>query len=133
MKTFKAFLLVLAAVWLAACSSGPSDREVQAIMQSQMDQINALSHQFGIPAADYFDSRTTVLNRVEQEGGRWLVEVEHALVAKKSLTEAFPDPIARGVALFTLGNFQRGQEMLITRSTMILQKGERGWIVVRQL
>jgi len=130
MKTFKAFLLVFVAILLAACSSGPSDREVQAIVQSQMNQVNTLSDRFGFPMAEVFDSKTTVLNRIEQEGGRWLVEFEVSLIAKKSIAEAFPDPMLRGAMMLAFGNFQKGQVISMGRSTMILLEGDRGWTVL---
>jgi hypothetical protein len=81
------FLVTLASMVLVACSSGPSDSDVNAIVKDSLRQMDAQMAPLGISLSDSFDSDVKVLSKADKGNNQWLVDTEMALVPKKALSD----------------------------------------------
>ena len=130
MRFLQSCLLVLSLLWLAACSTGPSDREVKALIEPELQQVLQVLQRLEVPFASSFDVRAAVVNRAQQAGGVWLVEVELQAIAKKSSAELFANQRDLGLLMLALGSFERGQVVLDKRLFFNLKEGDRGWMLL---
>ena len=87
MKFLKAISTAALALTLVACSSAPSDADVQAVTQQSLQQVDQQLAPLGLRWSDVFDTQVKVKNKAKQEDGRWLIEAETTVTAKKDLKE----------------------------------------------
>ena len=116
MKFHKALSIAALSIALAACSSGPSDSDVQAIADQSIKQMEQVMSQTGVNLAETFDIKVKIVNKAKQDDGRWLVETQTAAIAKKDW-----DGGKKGEAL----------PGTPTTDRMYMQKGDNGWIASR--
>lgn len=129
MTVFRTLLATLALAALTACSSGPGDRDVQAVAAQALTQLDQALKPAGMSFSDVFDMQVKVLNKADQGNNRWLVDVETTLVPKKSITDLPPDSqLVLGVSL---GQFQKGQALPPSRGSVTMTKGDNGWTSVQ--
>lgn len=129
MTVFRTLLATLALAALTACSSGPGDRDVQAVAAQALTQVDQALKPAGMSFSDVFDMQVKVLNKADQGNNRWLVDVETTLVPKKSITDLPPDSqLVLGVSL---GQFQKGQALPPSRGSVTMTKGDNGWTSVQ--
>lgn len=129
MVSIRVFLVTLASVVLVACSSGPSDSDVNAIVKDSLKQMDAQMAPIGVSLSDSFDVDVKVLNKADKGNNQWLVDTEMALVPKKSLSEYKDDQQMSLGVMF--GKFEKGQRLPSSRASTILVKGDKGWIASR--
>lgn len=129
MKFSKALSIAALSIALAACSSGPSDSDVQAIATQQFRQLDQQLAPLGLKWTDVFDSEVKVKNKAKQDDGRWLVETEVTVTAKKD-SKDLPQDAQFALMGLVGGALTKGQVMgggPITGKTY-MQKGDNGWI-----
>ena len=79
----KALATAALCLTLAACSSGPSDSDVQAIADQGIAQMAQAMAPLGINLKEDFDIQVKIVNKTKQDDGRWLVQTQTSAVAKK--------------------------------------------------
>jgi hypothetical protein len=129
MVSIRVFLVVLASVALVACSSGPSDSDVNAIVKDSLKQVDAQMAPMGISLSDTFDVDVKVLNKADKGNNQWLVDTEMALVPKKSLAD-YKNEQQMSLAMM-FGRFEKGQRLPSSRASTVFVKGDQGWIASR--
>lgn len=131
MKFLKAISTAALALTLVACSSAPSDADVQAVTQQSLQQVDQQLAPLGLRWSDVFDTQVKVKNKAKQEDGRWLIEAETTVTAKKDLKE-LPETAQMLVFAF-VGDMKKGQAIggSAVTDTFYLQKGDAGWMAVR--
>jgi hypothetical protein len=129
MVSIRVFLVVLASVVLVACSSGPSDSDVNAIVKDSLKQMDAQMAPMGISLSDTFDVDVRVVNKADKGNNQWLVDTEMALVPKKSLVD-YRDEQQMSLAMM-FGRFEKGRRLPSSRASTVFVKGDRGWIASR--
>lgn len=131
MKFLKTISTAALALALVACSNGPSDADVQAVTQQSVQQVDQQLAPLGLRWNDVFDTQVKIKNKAKQEDGRWLIEAETTVTAKKDLKEL---PETAQVLVFTFaGDMKKGQAIgggAVT-DKFYLQKGDAGWMAVR--
>lgn len=70
MKFLKAISTAALALTLVACSSAPSDADVQAVTQQSLQQADQQLAPLGLRWSDVFDTQVKVKNKAKQEDGR---------------------------------------------------------------
>ena len=107
MKFLKAISTAALALTLVACSSAPSDADVQAVTQQSLQQVDQQLAPLGLRWSDVFDTQVKVKNKAKQEDGRWLIEAETTVTAKKDLKEL---PETAQILVFAFaGEMKKGQ------------------------
>lgn len=131
MKFLKVISTAALALTLVACSSAPSDADVQAVTQQSLQQVDQQLAPLGLRWSDVFDTQVKVKNKAKQEDGRWLIEAETTVTAKKDLKE-LPETAQMLVFAFA-GDMKKGQAIggSAVTDTFYLQKGDAGWMAVR--
>ncbi len=129
MVSIRSFLVTLASVALVACSSGPSDSDVNTVVKDNFKQMDALMAPMGIALNDNFDIDVKVLNKADKGNNQWVVDTEMALVPRKSLSDYNEMQQISLAVMF--GKFERGQRLSTSRSSTVLVKGDKGWIASR--
>lgn len=128
MKVTKLIGMLGLAIALTACSGAPSDADVEQVAKQSVQELERQFAPLGIQWTDVFDTKVKVTNKAKQENGRWLIEAETAVTAKKDLKD-----VAEGAQLGVMalaGNIKKG-ELLGGRampSKFYMQKGDKGWI-----
>ena len=131
MKFLNVLPLIILAAALSACSSSPSDADVQTVVIQANAQFEQQLAPLGLKMGDVFTSDVKVKNKAKQGDGRWLIEAESTMSAKKDMKELTPDAQMAVVALF--GDIKKGQPVgggPVT-SKFYMQKGDNGWIAMR--
>ena len=115
------------ALILSACSSSPSDGDVVKVVQSQMQQLDAIFGSIGAKFTDVVDVDVKVTNKAKQDDGKWLVETQTTLTAKKDSAALSQDQ--QMTLALTFGNFKKGQMIGQPQSgTFRMLKGDSGWM-----
>lgn len=129
MKFSKALSIAALSIALAACSSGPSDAEVQTEATRQFQQFDQVLAPLGFKWTDVFDSKVDVKNKVKQDDGRWLVEIETTITAKKNSGD-LPDEVQMVLMGLVGGGVTKGQVLSggPILNKVYMQKGENGWM-----
>ena len=109
----KALATAALCLTLAACSSGPSDADVQAIADQGIAQMAQAMAPLGVNLKEDFDIQVKIVNKTKQDNGRWLVQTQTSAVAKKDWQGG-----KKGDAL-------PGSP---TSDQFYMQKGEKGWM-----
>ena len=131
MKFFKALPIVALSIVLAACSGGPSDSDVQAIADQALGQMEQVMAATGVNLKEDFDVKVKIVNKTKQDDGRWLVEADTTITAKKDMKE-LPEN-AQMAVLGLFGEIKKGQAIgggAVT-TKFYMQKGDNGWMAVR--
>ena len=112
----KALATAALCLTLAACSSGPSDADVQAIADQGIAQMAQAMAPLGVNLKEDFDIQVKIVNKTKQDDGRWLVQTQTTAVAKKDWPGG-----------------KKGEPMPGTPASdqMYMQKGDNGWIASR--
>ena len=87
MKFLKTVFTAVLTLALVACSNAPSDADVQAVTQQSLQQVDQQLAPLGLRWSDVFDTQVKIKNKAKQEDGRWLIEAETTVTAKKDLKE----------------------------------------------
>lgn len=126
---FKSILVILAVCLLGACSSSPSDSDIQKIADQGKAQISASMTPLGINFDELFDFQVKIVNKADQGNGRWLVQTETRMELKKTISDLPENEQARMMALTsTMGISKKGDKTAPQMSQVFLIKGEKGWI-----
>ena len=131
MKFQNVLPLLLLSIVLTACSDGPSDADVQAIANAANAQGEQQFASLGIKMSDIFTNEVKIKNKAKQADGRWLVEAESTVLAKKDLKE-LPENAQMAIgSLF--GDIKKGQPVVVGAATskFYMQKGDKGWMESR--
>ena len=128
MNIIRALIVLTAAFILTACSSAPSDSDVQTVVSQANAQGTRQFEQLGLKMSDVFDIAVKVKNKAKQDDGRWLVEVETTMAAKKDMKELTQDAQMAVVTLF--GDIKKGQPVGggAVSNKFYMQKGDKGWM-----
>jgi hypothetical protein len=118
----KKTISILALVFLAACSSGPSDGDLQKVTEHGMAQLDASLAPLGMKISDVFDIETKVKSKADKGNGQWVVQVDQSLTFKKSSSEL---PL---VMRMQFGEFKKGDKKALPSTQVTLIKGDKGWI-----
>ena len=104
---------------------------MQAVTQQSLQQVDQQLAPLGLRWSDVFDTQVKVKNKAKQEDGRWLIEAETTVTAKKDLKE-LPETAQMLVFAFA-GDMKKGQAIggSAVTDTFYLQKGDAGWMAVR--
>lgn len=114
-------------VFLAACSSSPSDGDIAKVVESQMQQVDAAFAATGLKFSDVFAIDVKVTNKAKQDDGKWLVQTATTLTAKKNATDLTQDQQLTVGLMF--GNFKKDQAIGQPQSgTFRMVKGDSGWM-----
>lgn len=112
---------------LAACSSSPSDGDIVRVVESQMQQVDASFAATGLKFSDLFAIGVKVTNKAKQDDGKWLIQTETTVTAKKNATDLTQDQQLTVGLMF--GNFKKGQVIGQPQSgTFRMLKGDSGWM-----
>jgi hypothetical protein len=127
MRIIRMVLLSVLSALLVACSSAPSDGDVQDAAKQSMVQADAALKSLGIQFSEVFDINVKVLNKADKGNKQWLIDAEISTIAKKALSE-FPrdQQMAMGMAF---GQFEKGKVLSTARDSFTMTKGEKGWIL----
>lgn len=128
MKISKALFILTTAFILTACSGAPSDGDVQTVVNQANAQGTRQFEQLGLKMSDVFDTDVKVKNKAKQDDGRWLIEAETTMSAKKDMKELTPDAQMAVGTLF--GDIKKGQPVGggAVSSKFYMQKGDKGWM-----
>lgn len=130
MKFLNLLPILVLATALAACSGAPSDADVQTLANQANAQVEQQFAPLGLKMGDVFTSEVKVKNKAKQDDGRWLIEAESTVTAKKDLKELPQD--AQIVVLAIFGDIKKGQLVGgAATSKFYMQKGDNGWIATR--
>jgi len=114
MKKFsRAFSIAVLSAALVACSSGPSDSDVQAALKDTIKQVEQVYAAWGINFSETFDIDVKVKNKSKQDDGRWLVQTETIMRAKKDWVKGKKGEVV-------------GQPQT---DNVYMVKGDSGWII----
>jgi hypothetical protein len=113
---------------IAACSSSPSDSDINEAFKSQtMGQLDNAFAPLGFKASDVFDFNIKIENKAKQDDGRWLVQTETTMIAKRD-SSSFTEQQQLGLMMF--GQFKKGQPIgQPTKGNAHVVKGDKGWII----
>ena len=131
MKIIKALSVLVISFFLAACSGAPSDSDVRTVTSQSEKEMDQQLAPLGLKWSDVFETEVKVKNKAKQEDGRWLIEAETTVTAKKDLKE-LPESAQMLVFAFA-GDMKKGQAIgggAVT-DKFYLQKGDAGWMAVR--
>lgn len=120
-------ILILATA-LAACSGAPSDSDVQTVVNQADAQTEQQFAPLGLKMGDVFTSEVKVKNKAKQDDGRWLIDAETTITAKKDMKELTQD--AQMVVVTIFGDIKKGQPVgggAVT-SKFYMRKGDNGWM-----
>lgn len=128
MKLFKTLFILTTACILAACSSAPSDSDVQAVSNQASAQAFRQFEALGLKMSDVLTIDVKVKNKAKQDDGRWLVEAETTMTAKKDMKELSAD--AQMVIASLFGDIKKGQPVGggAVSGKFYMQKGDKGWM-----
>ena len=112
MQFSKSISIIALSFALAACSGSPSDSDVQAVFKDAVKQLEQVYAPLGINFSDTFDVETKIKNKSKQDDGRWLVQVEMTMRAKKDWAQGKKGEIVGAPQV----------------STVNMKKGDNGWI-----
>lgn len=131
MRNFKSIAVVASCLTLMACSGGPSDTDMQVVTKQSEQQLDQQMAPLGLRWSDVFETKLAIKNKAKQDDGRWLIEAETTMTAKKDMKE-LPQEVQLLVAGIA-GDFRKGQAIgggpVTTKFYM--HKGEQGWIAVQ--
>ena len=129
---FLNFLPILVLITaLTACSSAPSDADVQTVVNQANAQVEQQFAPLGLKIGDVFTIEVKVKNKAKQGDGRWLIEAETTMSAKKDMKELPQD--AQIVVGTIFGDLKKGQPVgggAVT-DKFYMQKGDKGWMATR--
>ena len=131
MKFLKTVFTAVLTLALVACSNAPSDADVQAVTQQSLQQVDQQLAPLGLRWSDVFDTQVKIKNKAKQDDGRWLVEADTTITAKKDMKE-LPEN-AQMAVLGLFGEIKKGQAIgggAVT-TKFYMQKGDNGWMAVR--
>ncbi len=131
MKFLNLLPILVLATALTACSSAPSDADVQTVVNQANAQFEQQLTPLGLKMGDVFTSEVKVKNKAKQDDGRWLIEAETSMSAKKDMKELSQD--AQMVVVTMFGDIKKGQPVgggAVT-SKFYMQKGDNGWMATR--
>lgn len=128
MKILKTLFILTTACILAACSSAPSDSDVQTVSNQASAQAFRQFEALGLKMSDVLTIDVKVKNKAKQDDGRWLVEAETTMTAKKDMKELSAD--AQMVVASLFGDIKKGQPIAggPVSGKFYMQKGDTGWI-----
>lgn len=129
MFAIRMLLVSLLSALLVACSSGPSDSDVKSVARQQMAQADAALKPLGLPFDDTFALDVKLLNKADKGNNQWLVEVESTLTPKKSLNDFSGE--RKMVLGMMFGQFEKGKVLSVTKDSMLMTKGDKGWIATK--
>lgn len=129
MKFSKPISIIALSLALAACSGAPSDSDIQTVATKDLQQIDQQLAPLGLKWTDVFDTQIKIKNKAKQDDGRWLVETETTITAKKG-SKDLPTDAQMVLMAFTGGVLEKGEVLgggpITARGYM--QKGDNGWI-----
>ena len=131
MKIIKALSILAISFFLAACSSAPSDSDVRTVTSQSEKEMDQQLAPLGLKWSDVFETEVKVKNKAKQDDGRWLVEADTTITAKKDMKE-LPEN-AQMAVLGLFGEIKKGQAIgggAVT-TKFYMQKGDNGWMAVR--
>lgn len=132
MKFFNVLPVLVFSIALAACSGAPSDSDVQAVAKQSEQQLDQQLAPLGVRSSDIFETNVKIKNKAKQEDGRWLVEVESTVTAKKDIKDL---PESAQMVIFSMvGDIKKGQVIgggAVSTSSFHMQKGDNGWMATR--
>ena len=129
MKFLNVLPIIIFTAALSACSSSPSDADVQTVVTQANAQLEQQLAPLGLKMGDVFTSDVKVKNKAKQGDGRWLVEAEYTMSAKKDMKELTPDAQIAVATFF--GDIKKGQPVGgPVMSKFYMQKGDNGWIAI---
>lgn len=125
---FSKFIATTAlALLLAACSSSPSDGDIVKVVESQMQQMDAAIAATGVKFSDVIAVDVKVTNKAKQDDGKWLVETQTTLIAKKNASDLTKEQQMLVGMMF--GNFKKDQLIGQPQSaTFRMLRGDKGWM-----
>ena len=128
MTFLKTFPILVLSIALAACSGAPSDSDVQTVTKQSEQQMDQQLAPLGLKWSDVFETSIKIKNKAKQDDGRWLVETDTTITAKKNLNELTENAQITVASLF--GDIKKGQAVgggaVTTKFHM--QKGDKGWM-----
>ncbi|MFN9475349.1 hypothetical protein [Acidovorax sp.] len=131
MKLIQTLFILALSLVLAACSGAPSDSDVRAVTSQSEKQMDQQLAPLGLKWSDVFETEVKVKNKAKQDDGRWLVEADTTITAKKDMKEL---PENAQFTVFSLfGDIKKGQPIgggAVT-TKFYMQKGDNGWMAVR--
>ena len=131
MKIIKALTVLVISLFLAACSGAPSDSDVRTVTGQSEKEVDRQLAPLGLKWSDVFETEVKVKNKAKQDDGRWLVEADTTITAKKDMKE-LPEN-AQMAVLGLFGEIKKGQAIgggAVT-TKFYMQKGDNGWMAVR--
>ena len=131
MKIIKALSILAISFFLAACSGAPSDSDVRTVTSQSEKEMDQQLAPLGLKWSDVFETEVKVKNKAKQVDGRWLVEADTTITAKKDMKE-LPEN-AQMAVLGLFGEIKKGQAIgggAVT-TKFYMQKGDNGWMAVR--
>ena len=131
MKFLKVLPIVALSIVLAACSGAPSDSDVQTVTRQTEQQMDQQLAPLGLKWNDVFETSVKVKNKAKQDDGRWLIEAETSMTAKKDMKE-LPEN-AQMMVFGLVGEIKKGQVIgggAVTNK-FHMQKGDNGWMASR--
>ena len=114
---------------IAGCSSGPSDSDiVEAFNNQSIVQLDNAFAPLGFKTSDAIDFSIKIENKAKQDDGRWLVQTETRMVAKKDIG-SFTEQQQMGLMVM-FGQFKKGQDIgKPQKGNSHMTKGDKGWIL----
>jgi hypothetical protein len=128
--SFTKFIVVIALLGaIAGCSSGPSDSDINDAFNNQsLVQLDNAFAPMGFKASDVIDISIKIENKAKQDDGRWLVQTESRMVAKKDIG-SFTEQQQMGLMVM-FGQFKKGQDIgKPQKGSSHMTKGDKGWIL----
>ena len=131
MKLFPILPILALSFVLAACSGAPSDADVRTVTNQSEKQMDQQLAPLGLKWSDVFETDFKIKNKAKQGDGRWLVEADTTITAKKDMKEL--QESAQMAVLSLFGDIKKGQPIgggAVT-TKFYMQKGDNGWMVVQ--
>ena len=131
MKLFPILPILALSFVLAACSGAPSDADVRTVTNQSEKQMDQQLAPLGLKRSDVFETDFKIKNKAKQGDGRWLVEADTTITAKKDMKEL--QESAQMAVLSLFGDIKKGQPIgggAVT-TKFYMQKGDNGWMVVQ--
>jgi hypothetical protein len=124
---FLAAIVLLGSI--AGCSSSPSDSDINEAFNTQaMSQLDNAFAPLGFKASEAIEIIIKIENKAKQDDGRWLVQTETRLVAKKDIG-SFNEQQQMGLGVM-FGQFKKGQDIgKPQKGNSHMTKGDKGWIL----
>jgi hypothetical protein len=125
----KVFAVIILLSAIVGCSSSPSDSDINEAFNSQaMSQLDNAFAPMGFKASDAIEIIIKIENKAKQDDGRWLVQTEARMVAKKDI-ESFNEQQKMGLGIL-FGQFKKGQDIgKPQKGSSHMTKGDKGWIL----